>query len=99
MTAEEQKLRLALEYAKEKELEQYIAEAEALSKTQKNMTYYRTRKKMLSAMSDHRQADSPASSKRSLKGARKTIRTALLVAALILLFAVSPSSKSMSSIT
>lgn len=89
MTAEEQKLRLALEYAKEKELEQYIAEAEALSKTQKNMTYYRTRKKMLSAMSDHRQADSPVSSKRSLKGARKTIRTALLVAALILLFAVS----------
>ena len=35
MTAEEQKLRLALEYAREKELEQYIAEAEALSKTQK----------------------------------------------------------------
>lgn len=89
MTDEEQKLKIALEYAREKELEQYIVEAEALSKTQKNMTYYRTRKKMLSAMSDHRQADSPVSSKRSLKSARKTIRTALLVAALILLFAVS----------
>ena len=32
MTAEEQKLRLALEYAREKELEQYIAEADNLPK-------------------------------------------------------------------
>lgn len=89
MTDEEQKLKIALEYAREKELEQYIEESEALPQPVKGLPYYRTRRKMLAAVSNHRQADSPVNSKRSLKGARKTLRTALLVAALILLFAVS----------
>lgn len=89
MTSEEQKLKLALKYAREKELEQYIAETEALPKPQKNFPYYRTRKKMLSSISVRQRTTISERRIHNLKGARKTVRTILLVAALILLFAVS----------
>lgn len=89
MTVEEQKLKLALQYALDKELEQYMDESNALPHTTKDLFYYRTRRKMLSAVSGHQQADSSVERKRSLKSARKTLRTALLVAALILLFTFS----------
>lgn len=88
MTAEEQKLRLALEHAREVELNQYIEESEALPQPAKSLPYYRTRKKMLAA-SNRQKTTSTERVNRSLKGARKAVRTALLVAALILLFAVS----------
>lgn len=89
MTVEEQKLKLALQYALDKELEQYMDEANALPHPAKDLPYYRTRRKMLSAVSGHQQADSLVERRRSLKSARKTLRTALLVAALILLFTFS----------
>ena len=89
MTAEEQKLRLALEYAREVELTQYIEESEALPKPAKSLPYYRTRKKILAATSNRQKTTSGERVNRSLNGARKAVRIGLLVAALILLFAVS----------
>lgn len=89
MTAEEQKLRLALEYAREKELEQYIAEADNLPKPSKNLSFFRTRKTMLSTITSRQRHISSERTKHSLKGVGKTVRTVLLVAALVVLFAIS----------
>lgn len=89
MTVEEQKMKLALEYAREQELEKYIAEAKTLPEPSPSLSYYHTKRQAMHAIAKSQPSGSGETPEHSFKAVRKTVRTILIAAALILLFAVS----------